>query len=62
MHDQEIKGVITVCLLAAFADGNKADTEREEIRRIVESLGGATGPAVLCGRADDGHGGVTRFV
>lgn len=63
MHDQETKGVITVCLLAAFADGSKGDAEREEIRRIIESLGGSmaslaglyrevlTGAASLAGAA-----------
>ncbi|MBX9735882.1 MAG: tellurite resistance TerB family protein, partial [Phycisphaerales bacterium] len=53
MNSREQEAVVTVCLLAAFADGGKSDSEREEVRRIVESLGsgnddapaGAGGPA-----------------
>jgi uncharacterized protein (DUF697 family) len=30
--------VLTICLMAAFADGAKAEPERAEIRRIAESL------------------------
>src|SRR3989344_6277387 len=33
--------------LAAFADGNKDDAEREEIRRIAQSLAGDAGMADL---------------
>jgi uncharacterized protein (DUF697 family)/tellurite resistance protein len=32
------QSILTISLLAAFADGNKADAEREQIRRITESL------------------------
>ena len=36
---QEQRGMLAVALMAAFADGQKADAEREEIKRIAESLG-----------------------
>ena len=39
MGPQEQQAILTIALFAAFADGNKADAEREEIRRIAESLG-----------------------
>jgi uncharacterized protein (DUF697 family)/tellurite resistance protein len=39
MGVQEQQAILTIALFAAFADGNKADAEREEIRRIAESLG-----------------------
>lgn len=39
MNSMEQDAVVTVCLLAAFADGRKNDAEREEVRRIVENLG-----------------------
>lgn len=39
--------ILTIALLAAFADGEKADAEREAIRRVAESLGQATGGASL---------------
>ena len=42
--DQQ-EALLGIALFAAFADGHKADTEREEIRRIAESL--ATESAVL---------------
>ncbi|MBU0746098.1 MAG: DUF533 domain-containing protein [Gammaproteobacteria bacterium] len=37
--DQQ-KSILTIALLAAFADGTKDDAEREEIRRIAQSLAG----------------------
>ena len=44
--DQQ-KSILTIALLAAFADGNKDDAEREEIRRIAQSLAGDAGIADL---------------
>ena len=44
--DQQ-KSILTIALLAAFADGNKDDAEREEIRRIAQSLASDTGMADL---------------
>jgi uncharacterized protein (DUF697 family)/tellurite resistance protein len=50
MNPAEQQAILTIALLAAFADGNKADTEREAIRRMADSLGhesGGTGLAQL---------------
>ncbi|PJI96183.1 uncharacterized protein DUF533 [Acidovorax sp. 69] len=44
--DQQ-QSLLTIALLAAFADGNKDDAEREEIRRIAQSLAGDAGMADL---------------
>jgi uncharacterized protein (DUF697 family)/tellurite resistance protein len=41
-HDQQ-KAILTIALFAAFADGKKHDTEREQIRQLAESLGSETG-------------------
>ena len=41
------QAILTIALLAAFADGAKDDREREEIRRIAESLAGESGNAQL---------------
>jgi len=41
MNLDEQKALLTIALCAAFADGTKADAERDEIRRITESLPGA---------------------
>ena len=38
MTNQEQRAVLTVCLLAAFADGGGADIERSEIKRIAEGF------------------------
>lgn len=40
MNAREQEAVLTIALLAAFADGNKDDRERDEIKRIAESLAG----------------------
>lgn len=42
-HEQQ-KSILAIALFAAFADGAKHDREREEIRRIAESLGDAGSP------------------
>jgi uncharacterized protein (DUF697 family)/tellurite resistance protein len=47
MNPSEQHAILTVALLAAFADGNKADAEREAIRRMAESLGHEAGGAGL---------------
>lgn len=47
MNTQEQKAILTVSLLAAFADGHKADTEREAIRKLAENLGHEAGAAGL---------------
>lgn len=47
MTQDQQKSILTIALLAAFADGNKDDAEREEIRRIAQSLSGDGGMADL---------------
>lgn len=42
MNEQQQKAVLTVCLMAAFADGSKHERERAEIKNIAESLAGQT--------------------
>jgi uncharacterized protein (DUF697 family)/tellurite resistance protein len=39
MNPEQQKSILTIALFAAFADGTKHEREREEIRRITESLG-----------------------
>lgn len=39
MTPTEQRALLAIALMAAFADGAKADTERDEIRRLAESLG-----------------------
>ena len=41
MSENEQKAILTLCLMAAFADGGKDERERAEIKRIAESLGGS---------------------
>nr|WP_028605473.1 TerB family tellurite resistance protein [Ottowia thiooxydans] len=38
MSTEEIRAIVTVCLLAAYADGDKHDREREQIRQVAEGL------------------------
>ncbi|WP_159917312.1 YcjF family protein [Pantoea sp. 18069] len=38
-HD-EIRATLTLCLLASFADGEKHDREREQIRQVAQGLAG----------------------
>lgn len=38
MTPQDSRSIVTLCLMAAFVDGQKHDREREEVRRIAESL------------------------
>ncbi len=40
MSEQEIRSILTIGLMAAFADGTTSDSERDEIRRVAEGLGG----------------------
>lgn len=47
MNTEQQKSILTIALLAAFADGTKDDAEREEIRRIALSLAGDSGMADL---------------
>ena len=43
MTPSETRAIVTVSLLAAFADGDKHDRERTEIKRIAEGLSQADG-------------------
>jgi uncharacterized protein (DUF697 family)/tellurite resistance protein len=47
MEHHEQQAILSIALLAAFADGSKADAEREAIRRMAESLGHEAGGAAL---------------
>ena len=39
MNTAEQRAILTLCLMAAFADGGNSERERAEIRRIVDTLG-----------------------
>ena len=43
MTPDQQEALLGIALFAAFADGSKADTEREEIRRIADSLSSEAG-------------------
>jgi uncharacterized protein (DUF697 family)/tellurite resistance protein len=47
MNAREQEAILTIALLAAFADGAKDDREREEIKRIADSLSGEAGAPQL---------------
>jgi uncharacterized protein (DUF697 family)/tellurite resistance protein len=49
MNSQQQQALLSIALLAAFADGNNDEREREQIRRLAESLGGETGAPDLAG-------------
>ena len=38
MNDTEQRALLGLCLMAAFADGNKSDLERDRLREIVEGF------------------------
>ena len=38
MTEQQNKAIITLALMAAFADGDNSDVERDELKRIASSL------------------------
>jgi uncharacterized protein (DUF697 family)/tellurite resistance protein len=38
MNEHEQRAILTICLTAAFADGNKTEEERSQIRRIFDNL------------------------
>jgi len=39
MSPQETRAVLAIALMAAYADGQKVDAERDEVRRVAEALG-----------------------
>ena len=43
MNPEQQKSILTIALLAAFADGSKDDRERERIRQLAESLANEAG-------------------
>jgi uncharacterized protein (DUF697 family)/tellurite resistance protein len=47
MTPQEQEAILSIALMAALADGEKADAERDSIRGIAESLGAQAGGAAL---------------
>ena len=40
MNEQEQQAILTLCLMAAFADGHKNESERAELKRIADALAG----------------------
>lgn len=43
MNDQETKSILTIALMAAFADGLKDERERAAVKRVADALGPETG-------------------
>jgi uncharacterized protein (DUF697 family)/tellurite resistance protein len=43
MNPEQTRAIVSLCLLAAFADKHKDDREREHIRRVAESLSADSG-------------------
>ncbi len=43
MNTSETRSILTIALMAAFADGMKDDREREAVKRVAESLGADAG-------------------
>jgi uncharacterized protein (DUF697 family)/tellurite resistance protein len=41
MNADEKRAILSIALLAAFADGSKAQAERDEVRRVADALAGA---------------------
>jgi uncharacterized protein (DUF697 family)/tellurite resistance protein len=46
MTDREREAIAALCLMAAFADGSKADRERDKLKEVVDSLGGGASASV----------------
>lgn len=46
MHATQQQATLTIALLAAFADGNNDEREREQIRALAQSLGKT--PPLIC--------------
>ncbi len=38
MNTEEVRAILTICLLASYADGDKHDREREQIRQVAQGL------------------------
>lgn len=41
MSQSEQQAIVTICLMAAFADGQKAPAERDQIKRVADQFSGA---------------------
>ncbi len=52
MTEQETRAILTICLMAAFADGAKDEREREQVRRVAATLTG-DGATDLTGATHD---------
>ena len=39
MNQEQQKAILSIAILAAFADGSKADAERDEVRQVAQVLG-----------------------
>ncbi len=48
-----VESILSIAILAAFADGAKDERERAEVRRIAESLAGESGLSGLAARYQD---------
>jgi uncharacterized protein (DUF697 family)/tellurite resistance protein len=44
MTEQETRAILSICLMAAFADGAKDEREREQVRRVAATLTGDGAP------------------
>ncbi len=53
MNREEQKAILVIVLSAAFADGEKDDRERAELRRIADSLAGAANAPDIAGLYQD---------
>jgi len=53
MNPEQQRAFLTIALFAAFADGDKHDRERDEIRRIADSLAGEADAPNLAGIYQD---------
>jgi uncharacterized protein (DUF697 family)/tellurite resistance protein len=53
MNPEQQRAILAIALFAAFADGDKHDRERDEIRRIADSLAGEAGAPELAGIYQD---------
>ena len=52
MTEQETKAILSICVMAAFADGAKDEREREQVRRVAATLTG-DGATDLTGATHD---------
>lgn len=53
MQVEQQRAILAIALMAAFADGNNGEREREQIRRLAQSLSGQAGAPDLLGLYQD---------